>query len=368
MRTVIGVVLSVALSVASAEAAPSDATARMEQLADGVFAIIHQDSSVDWPSGATDWPHGNTLVVVGDTGVLVVDTTFLPARAEADIALIRAVTDKPVRFVVNTHWHGDHTHGNGVYRKAFPGLSVIGPRENRDFIDVNLVRSPRAMLAADSGMRKTLAELESRLASGRDAEGRELSEALRKSLVTNIAQRRREIAELARVEVVPPDVLFTEELTLFVGSHRVQIRNRGRANSPADVTVYLPDEQILATGDIVVHPVPYAMQSHPTYWTDVLRQLESLPVKALVPGHGPVMRDHSYTRLVRHLLETTAERVRARIREGENNEVVQSTVNLDDIRPLFVKGDDATAIAYWDYSIKKALIERTWACLVGYRC
>src|SRR5918996_1521336 len=111
-------------------ALPRDSTARVERLADGVFAIIHDD--------ATDqWPHGNTGVVVYDQGVLVVDATYLPSRARADIALIRALTDKPVRFLVNTHWHMDHTYGNEAYRNAFPDVVIVTERETREFSELN---------------------------------------------------------------------------------------------------------------------------------------------------------------------------------------------------------------------------------------
>jgi alkyl sulfatase BDS1-like metallo-beta-lactamase superfamily hydrolase len=82
----------------SARAQVRDSTARLERIGDGIFAIIHDD--------ATDaWPHGNTGVVIGRDGGLVVDATYLPSRARADIELIGKVTDKPVRWLVITHWH-----------------------------------------------------------------------------------------------------------------------------------------------------------------------------------------------------------------------------------------------------------------------
>jgi cyclase len=149
----------------------------------------------------------------------------------------------------------------------------------------------------------------------------------------------------------------------------VEIRNRGRANSPDDVTVYLPEEKVLFTGDILVHPVPYAMQSHPTHWASALRELEALPVSAIVPGHGPVFRDHAYTRQVRELVETALQRVTDAALRGLNNEQVQTEVKLDDLRPRFVSPqDDARLGEIWTHSIQKALTERAWACVVGYRC
>ncbi len=345
-----------------------DQGARVERVAEGVYAILHDDAIVQWPSGATGWPHGNTGVVVGDDGVLVVDSTFLPSRAVADIALIRRITAKPVRFLVNTHWHMDHTMGNADYQDAFPGLVIVGPKASRDFIAYWQERWPRFELLADSGTRAEIKEQEGWLAKGQDAEGKPIGLESRRLLERAVAQAQNELAELKGARVAAPDRLFDDELRIDLGGRAVEIRNRGRANSPADVTIYLPRERILFAGDILVHPVPYAMGAYPVAWLEVLRALEGLPTAAIVPGHGPVFRDDKYLRQVRALLETTLARVKALALEGRTIEQIKKTIALQDLRPAFVVGDDPTAIFYWDYSIKDALVERAFRCLGGAQC
>ena len=357
--------LLAALVAPSLLAQSRDAGARVERVGDGVYAIIHDDATTEWPSGVTDWPHGNTGVVVGDDGVLVVDATYLPSRARADIALIRSITDKPVRYLVNTHWHFDHNNGNVAYRDAFPGVAIVSARENRRFIELNNTRYPRYATSPDSPKRATLRQLEALLASGRDSAGRPLSADARKSLEANVRRRRGELEELVSLRVVPPNLLFDRELTLFLGGRRVELRNWGRANSPDDVTVYLPDDRVLFAGDILVHPVPYAYSSYPVPWVDVLRGVEALPVVAVVPGHGPVLRDHGYTRRVRALLEAVAARVDSMSRRGMTVDQIRAGIDLEDLRATFVTGDDPTARELWESSIKKALVERTRACVVG---
>lgn len=346
--------------------AQSDPGARVERLADGVYAIIHRDATTDWPSGVTEWPHSNTGVIIGDDGVLVVDATYLPSRARADIALIRQLTDKPVRYLVNTHWHGDHTHGNGAYAAAFPGLVILGARANRQFIDVNLERRRSYGRSSDASGLTAIARLDSILRVGTDSTGTRLSAAARTALSANIAERRNELAELASLTLTPPTAVFDEGMTVFLGTRQVDLINRGRGNSPADVTVYLPREQVLFTGDLVVMPVPYAFGTNPGPWIAALRALESTPIASLVPGHGPVQRDHGYVRLVRELFEAAANRVEV-VARANGTLADARKVSLEDFRPRFVKPGDATAAAYWD-ALGPGLIEDLWACVRGSRC
>ncbi|HZW88003.1 MAG TPA: MBL fold metallo-hydrolase [Myxococcaceae bacterium] len=97
---------------------PKSPPRRTDQIAPGVHVIQHQDA-------LPDFPEGNTTVVVGKQSVLVVDTGYLPSTASRDIEEIRRWTDKPVRTLVLTHGHTDHTSGTGVYARAFPGLRVV---------------------------------------------------------------------------------------------------------------------------------------------------------------------------------------------------------------------------------------------------
>ena len=97
------------------------------KIADGIHAIRHQDA----PNG---FPQGNTTVIIGDRDVLVVDSCYLPSSAREDIAQIRQWTDKPVRYLLNTHWHADHSRGNGAYADAFPSISIISQTATRELI------------------------------------------------------------------------------------------------------------------------------------------------------------------------------------------------------------------------------------------
>jgi cyclase len=342
-----------------ASAQARDSTARLERIGDGVYAIIHDD--------ATDvWPHGNTGVVVGADGVLVVDATYLPSRARADIALIRTVTDKPVRWLVTTHWHFDHNNGASAYATAFPGVTVVSERETRGWIELNQTYWARMSTAAGSTRRAELAAIERQLATGEDSMGVPLSPEVKQRLPLTLRQRQHELAELGALQVVAPNLVFDRELTLDLGGgRRVVLEDRGPANSPHDVTIYLPAERVLFTGDILVQsPLPYSGASWPVPWANVLRKLEAVPIAALVPGHGPVMRDHAYTRQVRALMEAVISRVDSMARRGMTLDQVQAAIDLDDIRRATPAWTGARHDEDWRFTVT-TLTERAWRGVRG---
>jgi cyclase len=341
-----------------AAAQAKDAGARMERVSEGVYVIIHHNAT-------EEWPHGNTGVIVGDAAVAVVDATYLPSRARADIALIRSVTAKPVRWLIMSHWHFDHNNGNVAYRDAYPGVTIVSERDTRRFIDLNNTWWARMATAPNSTKRVALQQLEEQLRTGRDTTGRALSPEETSALAINVRQRRGELEELSSLRVVPPNLTFEGGLTLYLGRRRIELRDQGRANSPHDVTVYLPDDRVLFTGDILVQdPLPYVGASWPVPWIEVLRRLETVPAAAVVPGHGPVMRDHRYTRKVRQLLEAATSRTDSLARQGLTLDQVQSTIDLDDQRRGFPTWTDSVPEDDWRTTVK-TLVERAWRGVRG---
>jgi glyoxylase-like metal-dependent hydrolase (beta-lactamase superfamily II) len=357
LRCTLGVLLA-AGSADAARAQAHDAGARLERVADSVYVILHDD--------ATDqWPHGNTGVVVTPDGVLVVDATYLPSRARADIALIRTVTDRPVRYLVYTHWHFDHNNGAIAYRDSFPGVTIVSERQTRDYIALNSTWWARMSTAPTSARRASLAAMQQEFTAGRDSTGHALTAEEKRKDAKAIEQRQSELAELASLRVVTPDLVFDDELTLWLGGRRIELRDRGRANSPHDVTIYLPKDSVLFAGDIVVQlPLPYVGASWPVPWIEVLRQLEAVPMAAVVPGHGPVMRNWTYARQVRRMLEAATSRTAAMALQGRTLVQIQDSLSLDDVRRATPVWAGAALDADWKENVR-ALIERAWRGVRG---
>ncbi len=251
-----------------------------------------------------------------------------------------------------------------MYRDSFPDLVIIGQEANADWIATNQARYPALVNAGKSDKTATLAQLEGYLAAGRDSSGA-LDERRRAALRDNIRLRQRELAEFRRIRVAPPTLLFDDRLVLDLGDRRVELWNWGRANSPADVGIFLPSERVLFTGDVVVHPVPFVGASHPLPWIAVLQSIERLAPAIVVPGHGPVMADLGYVRLVREMFEATRDRVQRDMRAGYQLQEIVERVSLADFRGRFVR--DSVDAEWWD-GTPAALVERMHQCVQGYRC
>src|SRR3954467_10294894 len=143
------------------------------KLADGIYEIRH-------PDAPDTFPQGNTTVIIGERGVFVVDSCLLPSSARQDIAQIKQWTDKPVMFLLNTHWHFDHTLGNATYAAAFPGLQIIAHaharKEITEFNPGAVERYPQR--------RERFKKI---IDSGKDADGKPLSDADRRDYEKSLA-------------------------------------------------------------------------------------------------------------------------------------------------------------------------------------
>ena len=336
-----------------------DDGARMTQLADGVYVIEHDDAT-------DEWPHANTGVIVGRSGVFVIDSCYLPSRARADIALIQRITDKPIRYLMTTHWHFDHNNGAIAYREAFPDVTLVAERNTARWIELNQHYWKRLSTAPDSARRASLAMLESELARGTAADGAAFDDAERSRRAAIIARRRQELRELETLEVLAPGRVFDDRLDLDFEGLKIEIRDRGPANSPNDATIWLPRQRILFAGDILVRsPLPYVGASWPVHWTRVLREIEAMPTAAIVPGHGPVMKDYEYTRAMRALIDAALDRVEAMVRSGRTLAQVQDELDLDDVRARVPEWNGpGVTDEDWEYT-RRTLAERAFVGLRG---
>jgi glyoxylase-like metal-dependent hydrolase (beta-lactamase superfamily II) len=335
-----------------------------EQLADGVYSIRH----VDAPDA---FPQGNTTAIVGSREAVVIDSCYLPSSAAEDVADIRRWTSVPVRYLVNTHWHYDHTMGNGVYRDAFPGISIVAHHETRKQI---AGYNPQWF----ENFPKRGDQFRDAIASGRDASGRTLTPgeiAEYEQALTGLEPVGREFEPLAKRADLAPDLGFDRELAIDLGGREVRLLHLGRGNTAGDVVAHLTREGIVVAGDLLDHPVPYLGGGYPIEEIATLEALARLNAETIVPGHGMVLRGddgRAYVRQVIELLEAVVAAV-----DGEVHRVgagprkldlvkrgVLETLPVADWRRRFA-GDDVEAGDFFESFALDGAITATYAALSG---
>jgi cyclase len=334
-----------AQSVASAQAQKLE----MVKLADGVYGAIFSEPRMDPVES-------NSLVVIGDDSVLVLDANRTPATARAVIAEIRKLTDKPVRYVVNSHWHDDHIFGNQSYKDAFPRVEFVAHRNTRE--DMEKLAFPHIQGGVNR-FAKAAADAETQLKTGAKPNGEKLTDKERAQLGEELKVYEDYLPKIKEIRLVLPTVTFDQRLTLYQGGREIQILYFGRGNTRGDVAVYLPRERVLATGDLLVHPVPFAYGSFLGEWIGAMKKMRELDASVIVPGHGPVMRDKEYIDTVIALLESVVSQTQDAVKRGLSLEETRKAVKLEEFRRRLA-GDDPVRVETFDDSVIRVGIERAY--------
>ena len=132
-----------------------------------------------------------------------------------------------------------------------------------------------------------------------------------------------------------------------------------RLTNDVDIVVFLPKERIVATGDLLVAPVPFAFGSYYEEWAHTLARVDSLPADIVFPGHGPVMRDRNYLHDVQGLLRALVAEVGAAVADSTSLVDTQKQVTLPEWKQKFTSGEDAKQRAFDSFFLAPA-VERAW--------
>jgi glyoxylase-like metal-dependent hydrolase (beta-lactamase superfamily II) len=270
--------------------------------------------------------------------VVVVDANILPASAQEVVAEIKRLTPKPVRYVINTHWHSDHHYGNYVYQTAFPGVEFVQHVETRRLV---LERDiPVLPKNVKTEYPATIERYKQALATGKTSTGADVTPALRKSLEEMIPIYQQFVDQMGRMPVVPGTLLVRDSLVLVRGERTIVVKHLGKGNTPGDLVVHLPKERLVATGDLDVAPIPFSFYSHLGDWPETLRHLRALDVTTIMPGHGPLQTDWTYVDRLIELFESTWTQVKAAVDAGADLEATRKRVNLESFRDRFAGTDE----------------------------
>jgi cyclase len=307
--------------------APTGVAVQKVQIADGIYQFMTA------PDGYV--PNGNSVVIVNENDVLVFDTFTRPSTARTVLAEIRKITDKPVRYVVNSHHHPDHWSGNEVYAQAFPDLEIIASEETRQFMR-NIANAWPAVFTEN--LRQDQADLDKEVSTGKEPDGTVLTPERRRKAEDDVRLEREFAAEAMKVQRTYPTLTYRDRLTLHHGGREFRFMSMV-GDATGTTVLYLPKEKILVTGDLLSYPVPYfspPLSQH----ARSLRTLGQIDANVIIPGHGPAWHDKDFLNLEAELLETIVRQVtQAALKGTVTVEEMQKAVNVEPLRVKFTHDD-----------------------------
>jgi cyclase len=319
--------------------AKGDAKFDVRKIADGVWAAV---------AAPAYKVNCNTAIIESDDGVMIVDTHSKPSAARVIVERLRTLTAKPVRYVVNTHFHWDHWHGNEVYPRAYPGAEIVSNQITREaMVRKGLKRIQDHVRTMPADIRKLEADI---AAAHGDA---------RAKLENDLRLARAYLAEVSALEPALPTIAFEDTMKLYRRDREIQLLHLGRAHTEGDVFVYLPREKVVITGDALIGWTPYMGDGYPEDWAGTLDRLAQLDFTHIIMGHGePAGRE--WLRTFRGYVHDMVEAVRREVAAGATLDEVKQRV------PAALAGAyEKPFSAYPDYRPWRAgllaNIERTYA-------
>jgi len=286
----------------------------------------------------------NTTVVIGDRGVFVFDGAGFGLQGERLVKKVAELTDKPITHIAISHWHGDHSMGLYKVLEKFPDAEVIAHEFTARYIaSPNMDAATPRDLKAEAEYR---AKVEKALATGVRSDGTPVTPTLRAFFEDLLANYDFVNEEITHRQVTRPTRTMTDRLAIDLGGRTVELRHLAPGNTKGDMFLWIPEERILATGDIVVRPTPYGFFSYPKSWAGVLRELKAFGAATLIPGHGDVMTDTAYLDLLAETMDLVAAQVGAQVKAGKTLEETRAAMDWSPVEPRFTGGDPMLAFLF----------------------
>ncbi len=237
--------------VSSAQAAE-----KLTKVAENVYAYV------DTKQGSKDNSFGaNTGVIIGRDGIVVVDTLISAKEAKRFIKDIRALSKKPIKYVINTHYHLDHVFGNSEFAKL--GAVIIAQENDKQA----MLRSAETALknAANYGL------------TPEDMQG---------------------------TKVAHPVLSFGDRMSIDLGDQVVELLHVGHAHTDGDTLVVLPGKKLLFTGDLLfTNYHPFLAEGDIESWCAELDKIQGMEVETIIPGHGPVSSKKDVAEMKQYLMQ-----------------------------------------------------------------
>ena len=222
----------------------------------------------------------NTTFIITKEGVIVIDTRPTPTEAKKVLAEIRKLTALPIVYTINTHYHGDHTFGNQIFKNS---KTIIAHKNVRN----RLIESGQEHLS----LFKTFG-----------------------------------LPGIDEVEITPPNIIYEKEMEIWLGGYRLQLLYHGKGHTDGDTIIYIDQLRTVITGDLVFNKkIPYMADSYIDDWIASLKYIELLKNETVIPGHGPI-GERTTIIAMKHYLMNLRELVLAQLKDNKTLKETQEIV------------------------------------------
>jgi len=292
----------------------------IEKVADGVYAALAR------PQILTNC---NAAIFVNARDVLVVDAHSKPSAAAALIAQIKKdITTKPVRYLVNSHFHWDHTQGDAAYKASGAKVDIIASEATKQLM-TELSRN-RLKESLDS-VPNQIDDVQARLAKA-------ASNADKERYTDLIRQLKAYQVEMKSYTLELPTITFAKSHVIKDPAGDLHLEFHGRAHTAGDIAVFSPQKRVVASGDAIIGFLPNIADGYPRPWPATIDSVGRLAFDHLIPGHGPVQNDRARMTQMRNYIEELTGRIDEGKKAGKPLAELQKTLTMSSVKTLQANG------------------------------
>jgi cyclase len=292
----------------------------IEKVADGVYAALARPQVMI---------NCNAAIFVNSADVVVVDAHSKPSAAASLVAQIKKeVTAKPVRYLVNTHFHWDHTQGNSTYKAGGAKLDIIASDTTKQLM-TQLARN-RLKESLDS-VAPMIDGLQARLAKAASPAER----ALRQDQIRQLEAYR---TEMKNYSLELPTITFAKSYLIKDRAGDLHVEFHGRAHTAGDIVVFSPQKRVIAAGDTINGFLPNLADGYPKPWPATIDSFGQLPYDHLIAGHGPVHHDRTRIGQFRNYIEELTGLVEMGKKAGKPLAELQKALTVASVKTLQANG------------------------------
>jgi glyoxylase-like metal-dependent hydrolase (beta-lactamase superfamily II) len=292
----------------------------LEKVAEGVWAAIARPTALI---------NCNAAIFETHDGLLIVDTHSKPSAVASLVAqLRRGLSSRPVRWIVNTHFHWDHTQGTPTYKRIAVGADVVASEATRKLIAEN---GAARLKESIEQARKSMDEYRVNAGKATTAQERAYWQNLESETWEYLAEMRDYAPEL-------PNVTFGTSLVIRAREYDLHLEFRGRGHTAGDIVVFCPQRKVLATGDLLHGFAPYLGDGYPREWPRTLRGAAALEFEHVIGGHGGVQQGRLRLRQMANYIDELVAAVAAGRRKGQSLAALQAALTPASFKSLADSG------------------------------